>query len=173
MTMRWLALAAGALLLGGCFISDDPLIPSNAYVYPLPAQANGDSYGWDKDTHQWKYRNAAALRRSGDGYVLTENNEDTFFVMMPLAPNAWLVQTGGGNGQRYLYGYLERDDKGAYYSYGLDDLCTQLWAQRDSTGLQFVDDDCQPNSLDDLVALVRNHVMSAHEASAEGAYIIR
>jgi hypothetical protein len=169
---RWrCSILAVTFFLTGCFVSDEPMIGPRDYAYPFPNQAKGDAYTFDGKTGQWTYDHDFSLRRAGAEYVLSENDDTTPFVLMPIGRNEWLAQNGTSDG-RYQYGLLRLGDNGAYYVYDLSDLCNALNGDDDRTyQVEKSEDDCVAHSQAGLIAAIRNKMPSTTAAST--SYIIR
>lgn len=177
----WPCLALVAtLLVGGCFVSDEPLIQSRDYVYPLPDRASGDAFKWNDEQSQWTYANHFSLARDGAEYVLQEPGDDdklgeVHVVFAAIGSNRWLVQENPDkDSSQYYYGLVERDSQGHFFVYYLTDLCDLVPKQ---SGLNIrIDDstpsvDCYAGSIADVAAAIDRYLPNG--TRPDRAYVMR
>jgi hypothetical protein len=166
--VRLALLAALALGLSGCLVSQFPIIAPGEAAFPLADRVSaerfkpGDNNNWEHDTNESAYR-------AGAGYVVThENGEEMELTLKRIAQNTFIAQTKGKEGG-YLYGLLVSEGNTIYeYAIDCDDFSPE---EQQRYGLVKQDDDCSVTSVQGLAAGYLAQLQKSGKPS--GAYVLR
>jgi hypothetical protein len=160
--------AALALCLGGCLVSEAPLIATGEAAYPLAdkvtaerVKPNGDK--WEHDVDDSAYR-------SGPYYIMVnEDGRESELLLKRIAQNTFIAQVRTDR-ESYMYGLLVFEG-GTIYEYDVE--CDEFdAAERARYGLVAKDgDDCAVTSIQGLGAAYLARVQAGGKPS--GAYLLR
>ena len=162
-------MAALALGLSGCLVSEGPLIAPGDAAFPLPDRVSaerfkpGESGGWEHDTNESAYR-------AGASYIVThEDGAELELTLERIAPNTFIAQTKGDDGG-YLYGLIVFQGN-TIYEYAIDcDAFDTSEMQR--YGLVKKDDsDCTVTSSEGLSASYLAQLQKGQKPS--GSHMLR
>ena len=149
--LRILLLLALTLGLGGCLVSEEPLISNGEAAFPLPDRASAQRFISDGN-NGWKHEAYDSAYRSGAGYVVKRENDDEIEITLKrIAQNTFIAQTRGDEGG-YMYGLLVFQGTTIYeYAPDCDDF-DAAEQQRFGLVLKQTGDDCTVTSTDGLAA---------------------
>ena len=104
--------------LGGCLVSESPLIGPGEAAFPLPDRVTAERFTLTDD--KWTHEAYDSAYRSGAGYVVKRENSDdeTVLTFKRIAQNTFIAQTESGDGG-YMYGLLVLKGD-TLYEYDLD-----------------------------------------------------
>jgi hypothetical protein len=161
-------LAALALGLSGCLVSQFPIIAPGEAAFPLADRVSaerfkpGENNSWEHDANESAYR-------AGAGYVVThENGDEMELTLKRIAQNTFIAQTKEKEGD-YLYGLLVFEGNTIYeYAIDCDDFSL---AEQQQYGLVKKDDDCSVTSAQGLAAGYLAQLQKGSKPS--GAYVLR
>ena len=151
------ALIGAAVLLSGCFVSEDPLIKPSDADHPFAASL---SYvGFRDEEGSWKEDETGVLDRAGDFYLMRTGDEANPPVLLfkSIRPNVYVAQQPDSG--HYIYGLMQVAGN-IVYEYGFSCDSTKDAAFIRSGAISQKDGDCYVKSLSDLAAIFQARVNS-------------
>lgn len=166
---RIVVLAALTLGLGGCLVSERPLVSPSEAAFPLPDRASAERFTLNADNNGWNHQAYDSAYRSGSTYVIKRENSDGEMVLTfkRIAENTFIAQDGSDGG--YMYGLLVFQGK-TIYEYDVD--CDEFNdAEKQRYGFITKDEDCTVTSAQGLAAAYLAKLQAGHRPST--AYVLR
>lgn len=160
--------AALALCLGGCLVSEAPLILAGEAAYPLADKVNAERLR--PEGGKWEHDSNESAYRSGAAYVMVhEDRTESELLLKRIAQNTFVAQTKSDQGG-YMYGLLTFEGS-TIYEYDLD--CEDFdAAERGRYGLVAKEgDDCVVTSIQGLATGYLAKLQAGRKPS--GAYVLR
>jgi hypothetical protein len=163
-------LALLALGLGGCLVSQEPLIAPGEAAFPLADLASAERLRPKGET-EWEHDANEGARRAGSSYIVThEDGDEIELTLKRIAQNIFIAQSKSKEGG-YIYGLLVFDTD-RIYEYGVD--CPDFnaeEAQRYGIVASKDSDDCTVTSAQGLAAGYLAYLKKGHKPS--GVYVLR
>lgn len=162
-------LAALALGLGGCLVSEAPLIAPGEAAFPLPDRTSAERFK-PKGDSDWEHDANESAYRAGSSYVVThEDGDEMELTLKRIAPDTFIAQTKSKD-SGYLYGLLVFKGN-EIYEYAVD--CTDFEpAELQRYGIVKNDsDDCTVTSAQGLADGYLAYLQKGKRPN--GAYVLR
>ena len=140
-------LTALAFALGGCLVSEAPLVGPGEAAFPLPDRVSAERF--TLTDNKWTHQAYDSAYRAGSGYIVKREHgdEDMTLTLKRIAQNTFIAQTNSGEGG-YIYGLLVFEGNTIYeYAPDCDDFTA---AEKQRFGLIQKDDDCTVTSAQGL-----------------------
>ena len=156
-----------ALGLGGCLVSEGPIIAPGEAAFPLPDRASAERF--TLSDNNWTHQAYDSAYRSGSGYVVTrEDGDEMEMTLKRIAQNTFIAQIKGSEG--YMYGLLVFQGNTIYeYAPDCEDFNA---AEMQRYGLVKKDgDDCTVTSAQGLAAAYLAQLQKGLRAGT--AYVLR
>jgi hypothetical protein len=164
-----------ALMLGGCFESELPLIAAQEADYPFERGFHYTFYEWNKEARNWEPSETGSVQRDGDHYMqladVGVSDKGDPFLLKSIGDNYYIAQKSDNSSSIYVYD-LVRINGNIVYEYGLP--CTdedrKFVAQGliDSFTVDSAGNRCSVSSLDKLARVFR--AITAERPQPQGMY---
>lgn len=162
---RIIFLMSACSLLGGCFVSQEPLLTAAQADYPFPARSQFASYAFDTN----KRGADGTLTRQGDHYVFEDASGKKSILFKLVGDRLLVAQVQTDD--RYTYDLIASDGKtAAAFNFQCDPERDMIPADRAPTGGTSFEVTCTVTSLEQVVHLFGERM--AQHAKPKTKYVL-